>query len=469
MTIAKPETHSLFGNKKLNVLLLIALLIRLSIYYVSKCWQPDVINDVILESDAKGYHDLALCILDSGNFCRDGFRTPGYPLFISAIYFVFGVKPYCVLFAQIFVNLFSIVLVQKIATRLFDAKAGFVAAVIFAFEPHNLMYIFSLWSETLFVFILLFSFLLLLKAVKGGSKKMMLATGLFFSIAILIRPVLQFYPVAIIFFLLLMFWKTPKAMLARVACFIIGIAMGVLPWLIRNQQEFKRFELSSITGYNLLAFNAAYYETGQKQMTYDQILASYKIELDSMGYHSANPDYFKILVQPLDTSNPFRQSDMFKQLAMTKLQPHLKSYVFEHIKGTLKLQFNLGTKIIYKTLHLPTVIVSDKQRYNEGLAFFLHYFFSDMYWYEIASTIYMVALLCFIYLFSFITISKQWKNKSQRLWVLLLLATGIYFTLISGILANTRYRIPCMPFLIILSSFAGSQILAKMQLWAKKA
>ncbi|MEO7312832.1 MAG: glycosyltransferase family 39 protein [Chitinophagaceae bacterium] len=456
-----PGFKFLFGYKKLNVLLFISLLVRLGIFWASKSWQQEILNHVVLQADAVGYHLLALKILNEFSFGGDSFRTPGYPFFIAVVYFFFGVKPYAVLVVQIFVNLFSIVLVYHTARRMFSKAAGMVAAVLFAFEPHNLMYIFSLWSETLFVGFTCLTVFLIVRAVQDRSSRQLILAGMVLALTILIRPVLEFYPLAIIGFLICYFWKSPRHLFTGIAAFLIGVIMLLTPWLLRNYREFNRLQLSSMTGYNLLVYNASYFEATQSNMRYEEAVGMYNQELWKQGYKDTlNPDNLPVL--PADTSNPFMKSDRYQELAFSKLRPRFKTYLAEHLKGMVMIHISPGTKIITKTLNLPTAKLAQNDRLHSGIAFYLDYFFTKMYWYESLATIYMVVFLCFIYLFSLLTLVKQWKNRNNRLLVLLLLGTAVYFTLISGILAHTRYRVPSMPFLIIAAGFAGSSFLTKV-------
>jgi hypothetical protein len=90
--------------KKIGYLLLFAFAIRLFIFIVFQPWNDLVVQKQILQFDALGYHNLAICIKDNFTFCGDAFRTPGYPFFVSIIYAIFGNQPYA---ANFYTNLFK--------------------------------------------------------------------------------------------------------------------------------------------------------------------------------------------------------------------------------------------------------------------------------------------------------------------------------------------------------------------------
>ena len=68
--------------KKMWILLGIAFVIRLLIFFRFQPWNPLVIEKQILIFDSLQYHSLALSIRDHFSFANDAFRTPGYPAFL---------------------------------------------------------------------------------------------------------------------------------------------------------------------------------------------------------------------------------------------------------------------------------------------------------------------------------------------------------------------------------------------------
>ena len=136
--------------KKVWILLFVAFIIRLLIFFRFQPWEAAVISKQILVFDSMGYHQLALCIRDNFSFCGDAFRTPGYPFFVAVIYALFGSQPFSTIFAQIFLSLFSIVLMYKIGETLFSENAGFIAAILFSLDLHHTIFIYYILTETIY-------------------------------------------------------------------------------------------------------------------------------------------------------------------------------------------------------------------------------------------------------------------------------------------------------------------------------
>src|SRR5580700_183546 len=139
-------------NRALPLVLLTAFMIRALVFLVSRPWDSRVVTEHILrpDSDALYYHNLALCIVNKFTLCGDTFRTPGYPSFIALFYYLFGAKPWIVLFAQIFVDLVTIYFVSKIGTILFSRRAGIIAALFMAVDPTAIFFNADMYSDSLF-------------------------------------------------------------------------------------------------------------------------------------------------------------------------------------------------------------------------------------------------------------------------------------------------------------------------------
>jgi hypothetical protein len=85
------------------------------------------------------------------------FYPPLYPYFIAVVYALFGSLT-AVKFAQAAIGAASVPAVGRIGIRIFGRRTGLVAAAIAAFYPELVWYSAHLWSETLFLALMLWSF-----------------------------------------------------------------------------------------------------------------------------------------------------------------------------------------------------------------------------------------------------------------------------------------------------------------------
>lgn len=423
--------------KKIWWLLLFSFIIRILIFVRFQPWNDLVVQNQILIFDSLGYHNLALCIKDYFTFCGDAFRTPGYPFFVSIIYAIFGSQPYTAIFVQIFLNLISIVLLYKIGKELFSEKTGFVAAVLFSLDLHHTIYIYYILTETIYTTIFLAALLFYVKAIKTSSIRFFILTGIIYGISTLIRPISQYYIAGIFLFTLMWYFKDWKSGIKVSAILMVAYFVAIAPWCLRNYSEYNHFALSNIKGYNLLFWNASYYESKRLKQPIDSVNANFKIELQKMGW--------------TPNSNPFDKEKYDGELANKILKAHFTDYLKTHLIGTLKIHLSVGTQSLTEVLHIPAKKFSEEDKYNKGVVALVKKFFAEKTIYEVLLGLFVAVFLAIVYFFTAFGIWRMIKEK-QTLLMLFLLGSAGYFALISGIISYARYRLPSMPFYILLAS-----------------
>ena len=423
--------------KKIGWLLLISFIIRVLIFIRFQPWNPSVVKNDILIFDSLGYHNLALCIKNYFTFCGDAFRTPAYPFFTAIIYAIGGSHPFTVIFAQIFLNLFSILLMYKIGKLLFNDKVGFIAACLFSLDIHHTIFIFQILTETIYTTIFLLGLLMYLKGLKQNQLKYFILTGIIYGISTLIRPISQYYIGGILIFTILWYFKNKQQILKFTAAIGIVYFIAIAPWCFRNYTEYGHFSLSNIKGYNLLFWNASYFEAKRLQLPIDTVNAHFKTTLLEMGWR---PD-----------GNPFDKEKYDGELANKILKAHFSDYLKMHLTGTVKIHLSVGTNILTQVLHIPTKKFTEEEKYTNGVFVLVKKFFAEKTIYEIFLGLYVALFLLIVYLFACIGVWRLVKEK-QILLLLFFLGSAGYFTLISGIISYARYRLPSMPFYILLAS-----------------
>lgn len=175
----------------------------------------------ILFGDAILYHNLALGLLNEQTF-HGTLRMTGYPSFIAFIYWIFGVNPGAVLAVQILLHILTIFVLYYLIKALFSKKAALIGACLYSIEPLSWYYTFTLLPETLFTFLFLSAFTLLVKSRYFLS-------GIIFGLSIFVRPVPQYYPFLLMFVLLL----RPNY-LKSCGMLLLGIFLMTSPWMVRT-------------------------------------------------------------------------------------------------------------------------------------------------------------------------------------------------------------------------------------------
>lgn len=189
----------------LLVIVLLALILRL--YMAFTCTAaPDF-------SDMETYNKLAL----QGGISVS--PPPGYPLFLRAIYEVFGPRNYLAVFIiQGIISAITAGLIFLVAEKAAGMRAAVIAASIAAVYPNFLVYNLTTMSETLG---LLFAVLILYLLVSDtGDSVKAVAAALLLVAACAVRPVLIY------------FWPGMLAGLKKRTLFIVATFLLVTPWVI---------------------------------------------------------------------------------------------------------------------------------------------------------------------------------------------------------------------------------------------
>lgn len=182
------------------------------------------------------YHDEWARAIAGGETYIDGpyFRAPLYPAFLAAIHTVFGHGFLAPRLIQAALGAFSCVLLFVIGRRMFDRTIGAVAAFIAASYWVLIYFDAELLIPSLIVLLdLLLIWLLLLGAQRPRGATFVLA-GLVLGLSALARPnVLLFVP-AVVVWLLVRHWQRRGRGIGYAACVTLGCLLPIVPVTIRN-------------------------------------------------------------------------------------------------------------------------------------------------------------------------------------------------------------------------------------------
>ena len=119
------------------------------------------------------------------------------------------------------------------------------------------------------------------------------------------------------------------------AIFIAAIS----PWLLHNYSRFGEAKLSSISGYNLLLYNAAYTEVYRTGKPVEEVRKNF---LDLA------------VKQGVDTTNKysFKNSHIFSGVAKQYIKDNFMLYFKRHFMGIINMYAGLGTEKLTAVFHL---------------------------------------------------------------------------------------------------------------------
>jgi 4-amino-4-deoxy-L-arabinose transferase-like glycosyltransferase len=222
---------------------------------------PGVVTDSFV------YGDIAKNWLEHGLYGLSGaaeisptyIRLPGYPAFLAAIFWIFGLEHYrAVLFVQMFVDLGTCFLCADIALKMIGHRSAKVAFVLCCLCPFLASYAAAALTETLEVFFTALALDLVVRAVERESIRDFAACGASCAAAILLRPDGALLLFAIDLYLLaqmlaprfsrngFVFSQREGHVLIRdfqAAVLIAVIAiLPLIPWTVRNWRAFHHFQ-----------------------------------------------------------------------------------------------------------------------------------------------------------------------------------------------------------------------------------
>lgn len=172
----------------------------------------------------------------------------GYPLLLTPLFKLFGS------YSRV-AHIFNVVMLSGItlftyliASKLFSLKTAHRAALVMAFLPSQTFYALLPVSDTPFSLLVL---VLIYLTLQKSSLKNTLFSGVIYGTAMLIRPVVVFYPAILLLYRALQAKTLRPALKHAILVIIIGEVI-LLPWQIRNYSTFKDFVfVSNNGGYNM--------------------------------------------------------------------------------------------------------------------------------------------------------------------------------------------------------------------------
>ncbi len=241
---------------KLRYVILTALILRVAFPVLVFSLSKDV--KVFYDNDTIEYIEPATSLITSGQFTTNGVpeieRTPGYPmLLIPGI--ISGHIELVTIVLQILLSCFCVFIIYKIGILLFDShEISLLCAGLYAVEPLTIMYCSRLYSETLYVTLLLAFLYFLLRYLKSGLISDIVLSAIALATTAYVRPISYFMPLLIV--IALLFWAVLRRSLDRKLFFRAGvfflISMGIIGvWQARNRIETGYSGFSAISDQNL--------------------------------------------------------------------------------------------------------------------------------------------------------------------------------------------------------------------------
>ena len=292
----------MFKNKRnivyiLGFIILVALVLRLFMVYKTHG------NFELSEKDAKNYQNMSIQLVEKGIYgysiendkfseTPNAYVTPGYPAFLSVVYFFFRnpmLQITIVRILQALLGSLSVLLGFLIAKKISkNVYVGLVCAGLMAVNPMFISSTVILLTEVLSLFTLLLYLYTVIVAVQKESKIMYIVSGVCFALNVLVRP--ASLPIIIVPFIYLFFskhkWKFGKVTIYGLL-HLLGFFVMMSPWVIRNVVTLNSFVLTgTMAGNPILAGSYPYRDPNDSSPFYDVVGTDIMASSDTQQTHA---------------------------------------------------------------------------------------------------------------------------------------------------------------------------------------
>lgn len=385
-------------------------------------------------------------------------RTPLYPLFMALIYLLVGVHPEFVAVAQSLLAGVTSVLVFQLA-RSIGSKTnaiGWLAGLLYAISPLNILFSNQLYSESLFETLFLVSFCFLYRFLITPSNKTLFVSAFVGSLAILTRPLGLYFPFLVCSFMMAYAFSRRwlrKVIILSVLSFLFMVIVVLLPWIARNCFLYDECFLSSSSDYNIGIF-------GAEMMLFSG---------EQVAQHPSTALTNTFLVQAMSEieSDEF---DYHRDLLVTKRIGQLgREYILANWSLAVRTYVrNLLTLVVpYKYFGTVSVVTEGSSDVQPLAGLFFRAFLKG----EISQVLGLLRerlaggstltllLWTSTYLFNGLLLILSLRatillGKIRSWWVLSFLWLPIaYLYLVGGMIGGVRFLVPIIPFFCVLCGF----------------
>jgi len=343
-------------------------------------------------------------------------RSPLYPLFIAAVYSVFGEHPMAVYLLQCLLMAATCWLVFDMGRRVFNLRTGVLAGVMCALHPLMLRYVPDLHLETLLSFL----FTLVVWCSVRFHEKPTVAAGVWFGLAggaaALTKAVVLLYPGLFVAAMLALRFVLKRRVtlpsIGAIAVIPLMMLLVIAPWTYRNYAVTGKFVLIT-TGFN------------------DAFLR---------GYVFSEKEY-ALLRRPPYTDAEIASNRWFQSLAQQA------GTVWE--RDDYETEQILGREVKRKLREEPAEFF---RKFTTGLFTF---------WYQMTSLANsLLTGLCAlgVWVLALFGMRRAWR-EDRPLWMFLLPALHLNL-LLAILLALGRYSAPIMPALLVAAAFGIDTVLS---------
>jgi 4-amino-4-deoxy-L-arabinose transferase-like glycosyltransferase len=371
--------------------------------------------DVKPVSDMEDYDKRAMTLLHEHTFQTGEthgatYRPPGYVVFLAGLYGLFEHKYRMVYAVQTVLSVAALYAIYLLGRQLWNRNVGLLALFLSALYVPFIGYSGVLLSETLFNALFLFAIVAFLHGMKTERGLWFAISGVLFGLSALTRSIALLVPVILVIWMVIKEWKLrfPRAVWLRVLLLFVMMGLTISPWTVRNYAEQKHLVVvDTISGLNLLIGNNEY-----ANGFYNEKLFATK------GYQAAYKE---------------GKND-------AEVDAIMKTYAKDWILA------NPGTFVSLTWDRFKMYLAAQKDWVGEL------YHWEKIRWF---SPDFIEKYQRYLMAFGLVAVVVAFVTSVRSRSALLPVFVGGYFlAALSAFYVQARYRLPAMPFILLLSAFA---------------
>lgn len=250
--------------RRISPLLIASFAVKLLVL----AWMYSLDPERIVAGDTASYENPAHVLMSTGRFSTsleepsriETLRTPGYPAFIAAIFFVLPDSRLAVAIGQVAISTATLGLVYVFAAQLWNASTAIAAVALLSLDLLSFVYAPLLQSETLFAFAIVMTAWAGVTLLGAASARWALLFGAAAAWATLIRPIAYYLFLPSLGAIVLHGLRNKRS-IRRLT--VVGL-VALLPWILlvegwrlRNYLVAGRAEVAQIAAVNLLWYRGA--------------------------------------------------------------------------------------------------------------------------------------------------------------------------------------------------------------------
>lgn len=394
----------------------------------------------VLGSDSLEYATLARNLVDHEIFSidtveprkPDTFRTIGYPALV-AMFLGLGLPITAFPLIQIVIVFLTAFGVYLIGKSFFSEMVGVVAGFLFLLDPVTIVNSLVIVTDTLYVGLLVWSIYFFFCSEKSMEKNAALA-GLLLGLSTLVRPISMFLlPLLLLVYII----KRRKNSLKFVVGCVLFYVLSITPWIIRNYEVTRTIGISTVKSYNLYHYYVPEFLATKQNVSADK---AREIVGEGMGQFDerslANASRMQKRAFEFIKKDPVD----YALFHLLKTIPFFLSSGYE----TFSYGYNdsVGREVlpVIKENMTSLLLKGDSKGIEKALMQ------SPLI---VVEQVLLASLWVAAFFALYLAYLRRTVPKTALLWLIIL-----YFALLTGPVAYSRYRLPATPFLFILVSYA---------------